>query len=125
MKARIRKAIVKKLKQIKPDAKIYEDSVMQSTESFYFVLSIDDSGTDNVGINVQNKAWLVDIALVDNPPNRSLVDDVLSDCSAHFNQITIDGQEMFPENYVTNETDGVWHVQMTIAFPQYIEWSEE
>ena len=47
------------------DAPIYLDNVMQSSEPFYFVLSVEESMTDNVGQNVQNKAYNVDIALVD------------------------------------------------------------
>ena len=53
------------------DAPIYLDNVMQSSEPFYFVLSV--SMTDNVGQNVQNKAYNVDIALVDSKKDKQLV----------------------------------------------------
>ena len=54
------------------DAPIYLDNVMQSSEPFYFVLSV-ESMTDNVGQNVQNKAYNVDIALVDSKKDKQLV----------------------------------------------------
>lgn len=106
------------------DAPIYLDDVMQSDEPFYFVLAIEDSLTDNVGINVQNKAYSVDIALVDNKPNKQLVTSLTEDCGAFFNVIDIDGNQLFPEDYKTFKTDGVQHVNFTLAFPQQIEWSE-
>jgi hypothetical protein len=107
------------------DAPIYLDDVMQSDEPFYFVLSIEDSLTDNVGINVQNKAYSVDIALVDNKSNKELVTSLTEDCGAFFNVLNIDGNNVFPEDYTTFKTDGVQHVNFTIAFPQQIEWSED
>jgi hypothetical protein len=52
---------------------IYVADVMQSSEPFYFVLSLEESLTDNVGQNVQNKAYNVDIALVDSKKDKQLV----------------------------------------------------
>ncbi|HCC1401705.1 TPA: hypothetical protein U4B45_002934, partial [Enterococcus faecium] len=54
MKDEIIAAISSKLKEIYPDGTIYLDSVMQSTKDFYFVLSVMESGTENVGIDIQN-----------------------------------------------------------------------
>lgn len=124
MKSKIMRAITQKLKQIEPVAAIYEDSVMQSSKDFYFVLSVEPAGTENVGINVQNKAFLVDIALVDNKPNKNLINEIVSQCEAFFNVIEIDNNQIFPEDYMPDKTDGVQHIRFTVAFPQYIEWSE-
>jgi len=73
MKDRIIAAISSKLKQIYSEGTIYLDSVMQSTKDFYFVLSVMEAGTENVGIDVQNMAFLVDIALVDNKKDDELI----------------------------------------------------
>lgn len=124
MKSKIMRAITQKLKQIEPVAAIYEDSVMQSSKDFYFVLSVEPAGTENVGINVQNKAFLVDIALVDNKSNKNLINEIVSQCEAFFNVIEIDNNQIFPEDYMPDKTDGVQHIRFTVAFPQYIEWSE-
>lgn len=124
MKSKIMRAITQKLKQIEPVAAIYEDSVMQSSKDFYFVLSVEPAGTENVGINVQNKAFLVDIALVDNKPNKNLINEIVSQCEAFFNVLEIDDNQIFPEDYMPDKTDGVQHIRFTVAFPQYIEWSE-
>lgn len=124
MKSKLTRAITQKLKQIVPNATIYEDSTMQSSKDFYFVLSIMHAGVENVGINVQNKEFLVDIALVENKPNKDLVEEIVSQCEAFFNVIEIDGNQIFPESYMPDETDGVQHIRFTVAFPQYIEWSE-
>lgn len=124
MKSKIMRAITRKLKQIEPAAAIYEDSVMQSSKDFYFVLSVEPAGTKNVGINVQNKAFLVDIALVDNKPNKNLINEIVSQCEAFFNVLEIDDNQIFPEDYMPDKTDGVQHIRFTVAFPQYIEWSE-
>lgn len=124
MKSKIMRSITQKLKQIEPVAAIYEDSVMQSSKDFYFVLSVEPAGTENVGINVQNKAFLVDIALVDNKPNKNLINEIVSQCEAFFNVLEIDDNQIFPEDYMPDKTDGVQHIRFTVAFPQYIEWSE-
>lgn len=124
MKSKLTRAIAQKLKQIVPNATIYEDSTMQSSKDFYFVLSIMHAGVENVGINVQNKEFLVDIALVENKPNKDLVEQIVSQCEAFFNVIEIDGNQIFPESYMPDETDGVQHIRFNVAFPQYIEWSE-
>lgn len=125
MRNKIIKVISQKLKAIHPGAVIYLDSVMQSDKDLYFVLSVDPGGTENVGINVQNESYLVDIALVDNKGNKTLVNNIVSQCGAFFNVLLLDGQIVQPEDYLPEETDGVWHVRFTVAFPQYIEWSEE
>ena len=124
MRNTIIKAVTQKLKAIYPDGTVYLDSVMQSDKDFYFVLAVDPSGTENVGIDVQNESYLVDIALVDNKGNKTLVNNVVSQCGAFFNVLLLDGQVVQPEDYLPEETDGVWHVRFTVAFPQYIEWSE-
>lgn len=122
---RILRAITTKLKEIKSDVTIYQDSVMQSSKPFYIVLSLEEGGTDNVGINVQNKAFLVDIALVDNQDNKPLVKDITAKCGSFFNVLEIEGNLIFPEDYLAYKSDGVQHVSFTVAFPQSIEWSEE
>lgn len=124
MRNKIIKAVTQKLKAIYPDGTVYLDSVMQSDKDFYFILAVDPSGTENVGIDVQNESYLVDIALVDNKGNKTLVNNVVSQCGAFFNVLLLDGQIVLPEDYLPDETDGVWHVRFTVAFPQYIEWSE-
>lgn len=80
MKDKIIAAISRKLKEIYPDGTIYLDSVMQSTKDFYFVLSVMESGTENVGIDIQNVSFLIDIALIDNKPNRNLINELVSRC---------------------------------------------
>lgn len=128
IKTRILRAITTKLKEIKPDATIYQDSVMQSSKSFYFVLALDEGGIANVGINVQNKAFLVDIALVDNEntkQSKQMIEDLTAQCGSFFNVLEIEGNQIFPEDYLAYESDGVQHVSFTVAFPQFIEWSEE
>ena len=125
MKDKIIAEISSKLKEIYPDGTIYLDSVMQSTKDFYFVLSVMESGTENVGIDVQNVSFLIDIALIDNKSDKKLVNELVSRCGAFFNTITIDSQILFPENYLPDETDGVQHISFTLGFPQYIEWSEK
>ncbi|MGK0606788.1 phage tail terminator family protein [Enterococcus gilvus] len=125
MKDRIIAAIGKKLKQIYSDGTIYLDSVMQSEKDFYFVLSVMESGTDNVGIDVQNIAFLIDIALVDNKKDDELINQLVSRCGAFFNVLEIEGNAIFPEDYLPDKVDGVQHIRFTVAFPQYIEWSEE
>lgn len=122
MHEKIRALIIDKLKQIKPGAPIYEDSVMQSKKDFYFVLSIVDNVTENVGINVQNKGYLADIALVDNRKNKKMIKEIIGLCGSFFNVLYLDGETILTEEYQTNETDGVWHVQFLVAFPQQIEW---
>ena len=124
MRNKIIKAVTQKLKAIYPDGTVYLDSVMQSDKDFYFVLAVDPSGTENVGIDVQNESYLVDIALVDNKGNKTLLNNIVSQCGAFFNVLLLDGQIVLPEDYLPDETDGVWHVRFTVAFPQYIEWSE-
>lgn len=127
MKNIISKTITTILKQIKSDATIYADDVMQSNKPFYIVLAIDESATDNVGVNVQNKAYLVDIALVDNvsdKESKKMVQGLTEQCGAFLNVLTIEGNEMFPEEYQAYETDGVQHISFKVAFPQLIEWSE-
>lgn len=128
MREKILAVVTLTLKQIKPDLTIYLDSVMQSNKELYSVVSIEEAGTENVGKNIQNKAWLVDIAFVDNVmtnesknKTRALTDV----CGAFFNLLEIDGNEIFPEMYQVFETDGVAHVTFNVAFPQIIEWSEE
>lgn len=125
MKDKIIKAISDKLKQIYSEGTIYLDSVMQSTKDFYFVLSVMESGTDNVGIDVQNQSFLVDIALVSNKQDKKFMNNLVSQCGAFFNVLEIEGNTIFPEDYLPDETDGVQHIRFTVAFPQYIEWSEE
>lgn len=125
MRNKIIKAISTKLKQIYPEGTIYLDSVMQSTKDFYFVLSVMESGTDNVGIDVQNQSFLVDIALVSNKQDKKFMNNLVSQCGAFFNVLEIEGNTIFPEDYLPDETDGVQHIRFTVAFPRYIEWSEE
>lgn len=128
MKKRIIKSINTKLKQIKPDATIYLDSVLQSDKEFYFVLVVESAGTENVGINVQNKTFLVDISLVNSKQKKEidkLIEDLVEQCGSFFNVLNIDGNDLFPQDYQDFETNGVQHINFTVAFPQYIEWSEE
>lgn len=128
MKKRIIKSITTTLKQIKSDATIYLDSVLQSDKDFYFVLVVESSGTENVGINVQNKTFLVDIALVNSKKKKEidkLIEDLVEQCGSFFNVLNIDGNDLFPQDYQDFETDGVQHINFTVAFPQQIEWSEE
>lgn len=125
MKDGIIAAISNKLKQIYSDGTIYLDSVMQSEKDFYFVLSVMESGTDNVGIDVQNIAFLIDIALVDNKKDDELINQLVSRCGAFFNVLEIEENTVFPEDYLPDKVDGVQHIRFTVAFPQYIEWSEE
>lgn len=65
MREKILAVVTLTLKQIKSNLTIYLDSVMQSDKELYSVVSIEEAGTENVGKNIQNKAWLVDIAFVD------------------------------------------------------------
>lgn len=125
MKDKLISVISRKLKQIYSDGTIYLDSVMQSEKDFYFVLSVMESGTDNVGIDVQNIAFLIDIALVDNKKDDDLINKLLSRCGAFFNVLEIEDNTIFPEDYLPDKVDGVQHIRFTVAFPQYIEWSEE
>lgn len=128
MKDEILAVVVMTLKQIKSDLTIYLDSVMQSDKELYSVLSIEEAGTENIGKNIQNKAWLVDIAFVDNVMNnqsKKEMDALTVNCGAFFNALEIDGNEIYPEDYQVYETDGVSHVTFNVAFPQIIEWSEE
>lgn len=128
MKKRIIKAITSKLKQIKPDATIYLDSVMQSNKPFYFVLSVESSGTENVGLNVQNRSFSVDIAMVNSKQTEEvdvMIEDLIEQCGSFFNVLIIDENQLFPLDYLDFETDGVQHINFTVAFPQQIEWSEE
>jgi hypothetical protein len=128
MKDEILAVVVMTLKQIKSDLTIYLDSVMQSDKELYSVLSIEEAGTENIGKNIQNKAWLVDIAFVDNVMNnqsKKEMDALTVNCGAFFNALEIDGNEIYPEDYQVYETDGVPHVTFNVAFPQIIEWSEE
>lgn len=125
MKEKVIAAISNKLKQIYSGGTIYLDSVMQSEKDFYFVLSVMESGTDNVGIDVQNIAFLIDIALVDNKKDDELIKGLVSRCGAFFNVLEIEGNAIFPEDYLPDKVDGVQHIRFTVAFPQYIEWSEE
>lgn len=125
MKEKIIAAICSKLKQIYSEGTIYLDSVMQSTKDFYFVLSVMEAGTENIGIDVQNMAFLVDIALVDNKKDDELINRLVSRCGAFFNVLEIEGNTIFPEDYLPDNVDGVQHIRFTVAFPQYIEWSEE
>ena len=96
---------------------------MQSSEPFYFVLSLEESLTDNVGQNVQNKAYNVDIALVDSKKDKQLVTSLTESCGL-FNVLNLDGNELFPEDYQTFKTDGIQHINFNVAFPQF-EWSEK
>ena len=125
MKDRIIAAISSKLKQIYSEGTIYLDSVMQSTKDFYFVLSVMEAGTENVGIDVQNMAFLVDIALVDNKKDDELINKLVSRCGTFFNVLEIEGNTILPEDYLPDKVDGVQRIRFTVAFPQYIEWSEE
>lgn len=128
MKKRIIKAITSKLKQIKPDATIYLDSVMQSSKPFYFVLSVESSGTENVGLNVQNRSFTVDIAMVNSKQTEEvdvMIEGLIEECGSFFNVLIIDDNQIFPLDYLDFETDGVQHINFTVAFPQQIEWSEE
>ena len=125
MKDRIIAAISSKLKQIYSEGTIYLDSVMQSTKDFYFVLSVMEAGTENVGIDIQNMAFLVDIALVDNKKDDELINKLVSRCGTFFNVLEIEGNTILPEEYLPDKVDGVQHIRFTVAFPQYIEWSEE
>lgn len=125
MKSKIVHAVTKKLKEIVTNATIYEDSVMQSTKDFYFILSVMHAGVENAGVDIQNKEFLVDIALIDNKSDKKMVEEVVSQCEAFFNVIEIDGNQIFPEDYMPDETDGVQHIRFTLGFPQYIEWSEK
>lgn len=128
MKKRIIKAVTSKLKQIKPDATIYLDSVMQSSKPFYFVLSVESSGTENVGLNVQNRSFTVDIAMVNSKQTEEvdvMIEDLIEQCGSFFNVLIIDENQLFPLDYLDFETDGVQHINFTVAFPQQIEWSEE
>lgn len=128
MKKRVIKAITSKLKQIKPDATIYLDSVMQSSKPFYFVLSVESSGTENVGLNVQNRSFTVDIAMVNSKQTEEvdvMIEDLIEQCGSFFNVLIIDENQLFPLDYLDFETDGVQHINFTVAFPQQIEWSEE
>ncbi|WP_438763634.1 phage tail terminator family protein [Enterococcus sp. AZ194] len=127
MKARIIKVITSTLKAIKADATIYLDSVMQSSKPFYLVLSVDEGGTDNVGLNVQNKVYLVDVAFIDNKEtteSKQMIEDLIAQCGSFFNVLNIDGNQVFPDNYLAYESDGVPHISFNVAFPQKIEWSE-
>lgn len=127
MKNIISKTITTILKQIKSDVTIYADSVMQSNKPFYLVLAIDDGSTDNIGVNVQNKAFLIDIALVDNvsdKESKKMIEGLTAQCGAFFNVLEIEGNQIFSEDYQTYETDGVQHISFKVAFPQLIEWSE-
>ncbi|MGX7132350.1 phage tail terminator family protein [Enterococcus songbeiensis] len=124
MRSKIVSTITKILKQVYPGATVYGDSVMQSKKDFYFVLSVMHAGAENIGINIQNKAFFVDIALVDNKSDKNLVQNLVSQCEAFFNVLEIDGNQIFPEDYLPDKVDGVQHIQFTVAFPQYIEWSE-
>ena len=122
---KILKMLTSTIKQFST-APIYLNDVMQSSEPFYFVLSIEESMTDNVGQNVQNKAYNVDIALVDSKKNKQqLVTSLTEDCGAFFNVLNLDGNELFPEDYQTFKTDGIQHINFNVAFPQLIEWSEK
>lgn len=128
MKKRIIKAVTSKLKQIKPDATIYLDSVMQSSKPFYFVLSVESSGTENVGLNVQNRSFTVDIAMVNSKQTEEvdvMIEGLIEQCGSFFNVLIIDENQLFPLDYLDFETDGVQHINFTVAFPQQIEWSEE
>ncbi|MCS5458485.1 hypothetical protein NWO28_06715 [Enterococcus faecalis] len=51
--------------------------------------------TDNVGQNVQNKAYNVDIALVDSKKDKQLVKSLTESCGAFFNVLNLDGNELF------------------------------
>lgn len=125
MKEKIISAVSSKLKQVYSSGTIYLDSVMQSSKDFYFILSVMESGTENAGIDVQNVAFLVDIALVSNKSNDELINKLVSRCGAFFNVLKIEGNTIFPEDYLPDKVDGVQHIRFTVAFPQYIEWSEE
>lgn len=127
MKKRIIKTITSKLKQIKSDATIYLDSVLQSDKDFYFILAVESTGTENVGINVQNKSFLVDIALVNSKNKKEIavmIEDLVEQCGSFFNVLNIDGNDLFPLDYTDYETDGIQHIRFNVAFPQEIEWSE-
>ncbi|MGX4686306.1 phage tail terminator family protein [Vagococcus sp. JNUCC 83] len=128
MKNRVVKCLTDKLKQIDKSVTIYLDSVMQSKKEFYIVLSVESSGTENVGINIQNKMFAVDIAFVNRKNSKEIskkIVDFTEQCEAFFNVLEIDGNEIFPEDYLEFETDGVQHINLTVAFPQYIEWSDK
>lgn len=128
MREKILAVVTLTLKQIKSNLTIYLDSVMQSDKELYSVVSIEEAGTENVGKNIQNKAWLVDIAFVDNVmtnESKNKTKALTDACGAFFNLLEIDGNEIFPEMYQVFETDGVAHVTFNVAFPQIIEWSEE
>ena len=88
------------------------------------MLSLEESLTDNVGQNVQNKAYNVDIALVDSKKDKQLVTSLTESCGL-FNVLNLDGNELFPEDYQTFKTDGIQHINFNVAFPQLIEWSEK
>ena len=120
----VKKVLTDTIKQFS-NAPIYLDDVMQSSEPFYFVLSLEESLTDNVGQNVQNKAYNVDIALVDSKKDKQLVTSLTESCGAFFNVLNLDGNELFPEDYQTFKTDGIQHINFNVAFPQLIEWSEK
>lgn len=121
---KIVKHITDRLNQIQ-SVPVYLDDVMQSTHPFYFVVSVVDSATENVSTVIQNKGYFVDIALVDNKNNKKLVKEVLSKCGVWFSHLILDEQEILTQNYLTSEIDTIWHVQFTVPFPQYIEWSEK
>ncbi len=125
MKEKIISAVSSKLKQVYSSSTIYLDSVMQSSKDFYFVLSVMESGTENAGIDIQNVSFLVDIALVDNKGDVEFINRLVSRCGAFFNVLKIEGNTIFPEDYLPDKVDGVQHIRFTVAFPQYIEWSEE
>lgn len=127
MKKRIIKAITSKLKEIKSDATIYLDSVLQSDKDFYFILAVESAGTENVGLNVQNKTFLVDIALVNSKNKKEItvmIEDLVEQCGSFFNVLNVDGNGLFPLDYTDYETDGIQHIRFNVAFPQEIEWSE-
>lgn len=113
---KILKMLTDTIKQFS-NAPIYLDDVMQSSEPFYFVLSLEESLTDNVGQNVQNKAYNVDIALVDSKKDKQLVTSLTESCGAFFNVLNLDGNELFPEDYQTFKTDGIQHINFNVAFP--------
>ncbi|EPM8123459.1 phage tail terminator family protein, partial [Enterococcus faecalis] len=113
---KILKMLTDTIKQFS-NAPIYLDDVMQSSEPFYFVLSLEESLTDNVGQNVQNKAYNVDIALVDSKKDKQLVKSLTESCGAFFNVLNLDGNELFPEDYQTFKTDGIQHINFNVAFP--------
>lgn len=124
MRDKILKAVTQTLKAIEPSLVIYQDSVMQSSKPFYVVLSLEEGGTDNAGLNVQNKSWLVDIAFVDNENNVAKPRTLAEQCGAFFNSLEVDNHTITPNNYLPYETDGIYHVSFTVAFPQLIEWRD-